>query len=133
MSTARSNLLPAFAASGMVAAIDIETGIVYTDAADKSNHVFSAHPDTGFVFKGFQVPRWEELKRIALKLAPIFPGIPLIGWDMVLSQDRGWQLMESNGRSGLAGVQVAAKIGCRKQLEDAFEWDKHHVKLKQKT
>lgn len=115
-------------AGGVLAAIDIEAGIVYTDGADESGHVFPAHPDTGFVFKGFQIPRWDELKKMVLEIAPVFPGVPLIGWDVALSQDRGWQLIEGNGNGQINIIQVATKTGCRRQMEAAFEWGKHRKK-----
>lgn len=120
-------------AGGVVAAIDIETGIVYTDAADEGSHVFPVHPDTGFVFKGFQIPRWEELKGMMLELAPAFPGTPLIGWDVALSKDRGWQVIEANSNGMINIIQIATKTGCRKQVEAAIEWDKHRVKLRRET
>ena len=64
---------------GMLAAVDVNTGVIFTDAADEVGNMFSAHPDTGFVFKGFQIPRWEELKKMVLEIAPIFPGVKMIG------------------------------------------------------
>lgn len=120
-------------ANNVVAAIDIETGVVYTDAADESNHVFPAHPDTGFVFKGFRMPRWEELKKMVLEIAPAFPGIPLIAWDVALSKDRGWQVIEANSCGAFNVIQIATKTGFRKRLNAAIEWDKHRVKLQQTT
>lgn len=118
---------------GVLAAADIGTGTVYTDAADESGHVFPAHPDTGFVFKGFQIPRWEELKKMVLELAPALPGVPLIGWDAALSKNKGWQLIEGNECGMINLIQVPTKKGDRKQLEAAFEWDKHCKKLRQTT
>lgn len=113
---------------GVMAAIDIETGIVYTDASDKNGHVFPAHPDTGFVFKGFQIPQWEDLKKMVLEIAPQFPGVPLISWDAALSKDRGWQLIESNSCGEINLIQLATKTGIRKQLEADIEWDKRRMK-----
>ena len=116
-------------AGGVLAAIDHKTGIVYTDAADEANHVYPTHPDTGFVFKGFQIPRWEELIRIVLELSSMFPGTPLVGWDVALSKDRGWQLIEGNHCGMISLIQVPTKKGFRKQIETAIEWDMHRRKL----
>lgn len=114
---------------GMLAAVDTETGLVYADAADERGHVFPVHPDTGFVFKGFQIPQWEELKKMVLEIAPTFPGVRLNGWDVALSKDKGWQVIEGNSRGALNALQISTKTGCRKQLEAVLEWDKHYKKL----
>lgn len=111
-------------AGGVVMAIDIETGIVYTDASDENGHVFPAHPDTGFVFKGFRIPRWEELKEMVSEIAPVFPGVPFIGWDVALSEDRGWQLIEGNSCGMVNTIQMATKTGFRREMEAAVEWGK---------
>lgn len=118
---------------GMLAAVDVDTGIIYTDAADEMGNVFSAHPDTGFVFKGFQIPRWEELKKMVLEIAPIFPGVRMIGWDVALSKDRGWQVIEGNVRGDYSVNQIVTKTGLRKQIEAAFEWDILRKKLDKTT
>ena len=118
---------------GMLAAVDVNTGVIFTDAADEVGNMFSAHPDTGFVFKGFQIPRWEELKKMVLEIAPIFPGVKMIGWDVALSKDRGWQIIEGNVRGDYSVNQIVTKTGLRKELEAAFEWDMLRQKPKKTT
>ena len=118
---------------GMLAAVDVNTGVIFTDAADEMGNVFSAHPDTGFVFKGFQIPRWEELKKIVLEIAPIFPGVRMVGWDVALSKDKGWQVIEGNARGEYSVYQIATKTGMRKELEAAIEWDIHRKNQKKTT
>lgn len=120
-------------AGGIIAAIDAGTGTVYTDAVDFWGRAFPSHPDTGFVFKGFQIPRWEELKKMMLEIATMFPGVPLIGWDVALSKDRGWQVIESNSTGAFTAIQKMTKIGCRREFEAAIEWDKRREKLRQTT
>lgn len=68
-----------------------------------------------------------------LELAPAFPGVPMIGWDVALTKDRGWQLIEGNSGGGINIIQIATKTGLHKQLEAAFEWDKHHGRLREAT
>lgn len=118
-------------AGGMVAAIDEKTGIVTTDAANENAQVFSVHPDTGFVFKGFQIPKWDELIDMAKEIALMLPDAHLVGWDCALSEDKGWQLIEGNKMGQIVVAQVATKRGMLKELTQKFEWDKHkkHIKI----
>ena len=121
-------------AGGMLAAIDDKTGVVYTDAADEAGNVYAAHPDTGFVFNGFQVPMWNELVSIVSQMAPKLPGVPMIGWDLALSEEKGWQVIEGNEMGQIFLIQIPARRGMRKELTERFEWDKHKKKaLKNKT
>ena len=112
-------------AGGILAAIDEKTGVITTDAADEHARVFPVHPDTGFVFKGFQIPQWDELLAMTKKMALMLPGVPLIGWDCALSEDKGWQLIEGNEMGQIVIIQVATKRGMLKELTQKFEWDKH--------
>ena len=117
---------------GMLAAIDVENGIICTDAVDELGNKFPTHPDTGFVLKDFHIPQWEELKKMMLEVAPKFPGVSLIGWDVALSKDRGWQIIEGNVRGDISVNQIAIKTGLRRQLETAIEWDIRRKKLAEK-
>lgn len=112
-------------AGGMLAAIDETTGIVTTDASDEMARTFETHPDTGFRFKGFQIPHWEELIDMLKKMAPLLPGVPMIGWDVALSAEKGWQVIEGNEMGQLNLIQIATKTGMRKLLTERFEWSKH--------
>ena len=112
-------------AGGMLAAIDEATGVVITDAADEAGGNYKTHPDTGFVFKGFQIPQWSEAIKIVKAMAPQLPGVPLIGWDLALSADKGWQVIEGNEGGQISLIQIPHKKGMLKELTERFEWEKH--------
>ena len=116
----------------MLAAVDHKTGRVYTDAADEMAHVYPTHPDTGFVFNGFQIPHWKELVKMVKTMAPKLPGVPMIGWDFALSEEKGWQVIEGNEMGQICLMQIPTKRGMRKELTQRFEWDKHKTNLVKK-
>lgn len=116
-------------AGGMLASVDIETGTVITDAADEMGYQYATHPDTGFVFKGFQIPQWEELIAMLKNMAPQWPEVPLVGWDIALSEEKGWQIIEGNQMGQLCLLQVPTKTGMRKEITERFEWEKHKEAL----
>ena len=45
---------------GMGVAIDIETGKLNSSGKDENGNVFDKHPDTGLIFKGYELPDWES-------------------------------------------------------------------------
>ena len=110
---------------GLLAAVDLETGIVTTDARDKYDHDYPCHPDTGFRFLGAQIPRWEEVVQMAKDMAAELPEVRLIGWDIALSAEKGWQLIEGNSHGMFNVLQVATRKGMREEFETAVEWKIH--------
>ena len=111
-------------AGGMLAAVDIDTGIVISDARDEDNRTYPVHPDTGAVFKGMQLEDWEEVTAMAKELAAIVPEVRLVGWDIALSRDHGWQLIEGNRLGMFNLLQVPTQKGMRKDFEKRIGWKK---------
>ncbi len=118
-----SSIVDNAGAGGILAAVDPNSGTVIADAADEAGNLYTLHPDTGFKFKGFQIPRWDELYSTVSECAKAFPNIRMIGWDMALSDSRGWQVIEGNCQSQLNVVQMSTREGMRGQLEHNIEWD----------
>lgn len=109
-------------AGGMIAAIDENTGIVVTGAADEMGGEFPVHPETGFVFEGFQIPYWDDALSLVKSAAPRLPGVPMIGWDLALSADKGWQIIEGNNRGQVNLIQIPYKKGMLDILTERFDW-----------
>lgn len=117
-------------AGGMLAAIDETTGIVITGAADEQGGVYPVHPETGFVFKGFQIPQWDEAINIVKTMASHLPGVAMIGWDLALSADKGWQVIEGNEGGQVNLIQIPHKKGMLNELTERFEWKKNRRHLR---
>ena len=113
---------------GVLAAIDHKTGTVISDARNQANETFETHPDSGFVFKGFEIPRWNEAVETAKQLALAFPDMGIIGWDLALSADKGWQAIEGNSQGLFSVWQVAARKGLRREFLQSIEWERHKDK-----
>lgn len=78
--------------------IDVDTGIVTTDLCSYSDEIFKAHPDTGFIAKGFKVPYWKEVLELTARAAAVVPQVGYIGWDVAISEN-GPVLIEGNSVS----------------------------------
>lgn len=97
---------------GTFASIDSSTGIIDSDGVDKWGRRFECHPDSHVVFKGWQVPRWEELCKLTLEIHQSLPAHhKYVGFDFALTP-QGWVLIEGNW--GQFFVQVATQKGIRR-------------------
>lgn len=81
---------------GVFAALDPATGTICSDGADEGGREYKCHPDSGIEYKGFEIPKWDELKALVLKLTAEFPEMPIIGWDFAFTSDEEWVVLEVN-------------------------------------
>lgn len=64
-----------------------------------------AHPDSGVVFQGLQMPQWDQILELSLRAARVSPNLRSVGWDVALTPD-GPVIIEGNPDWGLLLVQV---------------------------
>lgn len=100
---------------GIICGINVETGVVFA-AVDELGVRYPIHPDTGIALEGFQVPCWNEAKRLVCELAAILPDTRYTGWDLALTED-GWVLQEANDRGAFVGFQLTAGSGVRREMD----------------
>lgn len=89
-----------FHSGGMVAAVDVETGMIVTDGADMEGNVFVTHPTTGCRIKGFEIPFFKEAMEMVLEACESKSVEGYIGWDVAISET-GPTLIEVNVRPGV--------------------------------
>lgn len=105
------------AAGGIVVNVEPQTGIVSSDGIDESYNHFDKHPGSGLTFKGWQVPRWNELLKTVEELhRTVFNKHIYIAWDFALTDD-GWVVIEGNWGQ-LLGQQTASQIGVRREFHE---------------
>lgn len=117
-----------FGPGHMMADIDIDTGVINADAHDFDGNVHETHPDTGVKFRGFRIPMWAEMKTMLSEIAILFHGVRLQYWDLALSKDKGWMIIEGNTNGVTNLIQFTSQTGCRRELEKKLEWDLNHKK-----
>lgn len=100
---------------GVFAVFDPETGVIITDGVDEYGGTYELHPDSKLKFKGWQIPQYDELKKLAAELIHLMPwGQKYVGFDFALSQT-GWVLVEGNSLGQFVG-QIAEQKGVRKTV-----------------
>lgn len=106
-------------AGGVFAHVDIEKGILDSDAITTDGEVFQHHPDTGIVIKGFQIPNWNlisETCKEAHRLCDNF----IVGWDVTVNKNGEVDFIEGNHAPDMDLMQSPLKLGVRAEFERAL-------------
>lgn len=106
------------AAGNIVACIDPENGIVYTDAIsnDITKPTYSHHPITGVPINGFRVPYWTETIDMIRKAAKKYTDNKSVGWDVAIT-NKGPELLEANHDWCKLVFQLPARNGLKFLLD----------------
>ncbi|MDR1409447.1 MAG: hypothetical protein LBJ12_04105 [Oscillospiraceae bacterium] len=103
-----------FHSGGMTVAVDMEHGMLVGTAFNAAREHFTAHPTTGIVFEGFQIPYWQAALAMCREAALVNDNVNVIGWDVAFTPS-GPLLIEGNRGPGWDIVQVLSGRG-RKDL-----------------
>lgn len=93
------NIVDNYNNGGMVATIDIETGVIVTDAINAKGEIFKRHPNTNVKFEGFKIPHWKQIVDLTLESAMVVKEVRMVGWDVCLGKN-GPVLIEGNQYPG---------------------------------
>jgi len=107
--TERSAPVDNFDRTGISAEIDRETGELGTGiqlSAEGDVRKYDTHPSTGAQIAGQTVPGWERIFERVLDIAAAFSYVPYIGWDVVVTDDGEFVLLEANNCPGLKSLQA---------------------------
>jgi len=107
-------------AGGILVGIDKNSGVMNTNGFDELNIQYEKHPDSGIVFKGFQMPEWNKMLEICKEMSSQISDVRMIGWDMAYSNN-GWLVIEGNGMSQLIGPQIVWQHGVKQEFLSYLE------------
>lgn len=100
---------------GLMAVPDEKSGVLISDGYDVFTNVVKEHPNSHMVFKGWQVPEWDNLIATAKALhESLPPKHKYVGFDFALTSN-GWVVVEGNW--GNFPHQVCVGRGIRKEFE----------------
>lgn len=114
------NIVDNFNHGGMVAPINLETGIVDYPAIDKSGHVFDRHPLTKEPILWFKIPKWPRIKRYIEKVSYVIPEVKYVAWDVCVTAE-GPILIEGNEFPGHDLYQLPPHRSNNQGLMPVFE------------
>ena len=86
--------------SGGMYTVPSESGeIIYPFFCDKTALYYENHPQTGFSFRGFRIPYYEDCIALCRQAALVEPHIRYVGWDVAVTPT-GPVLVEGNNLPG---------------------------------
>lgn len=100
-------------AGGIMGLVNIEDGKICA-VCDKFGSTFKQHPDTNIDLIGFEIPRWEEVKRLVKNAAQVLPKVRYVGWDVAITKT-GCVLIEGNDKAQ-CGFQIPKQEGFRDEM-----------------
>lgn len=113
----KNNVVDNSSAGGVVASIDINTGVVTTLGVDKGGNQYEKHPDSGKTIKGFVIPNWGNIVRLCKELPELLPELVFAGWDIAVLPNGELELIEANVAPLVSGgLQSPMKVGLKPRL-----------------
>ena len=103
--------------------IDSYTGALRGFGLDSYSKRFWIHPKSNIKIDGFQIPFWNEVITEASKVCKSHKELPLIGLDIVITEN-GPVILEINGGFNTFGIQFKNQLGKHevfKKYLDGFE------------
>ena len=107
-------------AGGILVGADIRTGVTNTEGIDENGEIYIKHPDSGKIFKGFQLPDYNSAIALCKEMSAMTPEIRYIGWDLAYTDD-GWIVIEGNGMSQLIGPQATQGRGVKQEIYEIIK------------
>lgn len=106
-----------WAIGGLIVGLDVETGKLGEWAYYKPGYgeKTRVHPDTGVVFKDFEIPFFNETKEMIRKFHMQLKEVHSIGWDITITPD-GPCIIEGNDNWEISALQVT-NHGMREEYE----------------
>jgi hypothetical protein len=106
--TRKSAPVDNWAAGGLVAPIDMETGTLHAAASKPIGgrvSWFDVHPDTGAQIAGTRVPNWSKVVNSLLEVMEAYPKVSHCAWDVVV-REKGFSVLEGNNSPTLTMLQL---------------------------
>lgn len=116
------NVADNFHSGGVGAVVDIESGVIISEAIDMYHQRSPVHPDSGKAILGFQYPMWDEIKKAVLDCAKRMPETRHIGWDIAITKNHTIEYVEGNCLPGFDVMQSPDQVG-RKFMYEPYLFD----------
>ena len=105
---------------GILAAVDVQNGVICSDGLDEFGEKYTVHPDTHIAIKGYSLPAWEECLDLIKTCARKMKKVRIVGWDLAWTK-KGWVIVEGNAQGQFVGQQGTNAKGLRYELLDVLQ------------
>lgn len=90
--------------------------MIESEGIDINGNRYIEHPNSHKRIKGFQIPRWEDIKSICIEASKVIPENPITGWDVVINTKGNIEFIEGNHGPDFDVMQSPLKIGVKRKL-----------------
>lgn len=100
--TRRSGALDNFSQGGLSVGVDLDSGTLGPGVQylpPSLPEEFETHPDTDERIAGIEVPGWDRIREDLLEIANSLSYIPYIGWDLVVTDEGEFSIIEANNNT----------------------------------
>lgn len=102
-------------AGGIIIPYDPENGKLVKFGFDECGKSYIKHPDSKIKFEGFQIPDWENIVKLSVKLTEMLTEFVYVGWDIAIT-DKGLVIVEGNSRPMFVGLQGMHTTGFKTDI-----------------
>lgn len=106
--TRRSVPIDNWGSGGLAARVDLDTGTLrsaHRYPYDGEQEWFDRHPDTGTPIESTRIPGWTDILATVRDMARTLSHIPYLGWDIVVTDEGEFTIIEANNCPGVTVVQ----------------------------
>lgn len=96
---------------GIVALLDIATGLVVTTAVDVNSKRYVRHPFSDKAVVGFKAPFWNKILATATAAAKVVPSVRYVGWDVAVGAGGEIIIVEGNCAADADLTEMPDQIG----------------------
>lgn len=93
-------------AGGMLALVDLQSGITVTNGGDAEGNIYEIHPVSGATIKGVKLPFFEEAKKMVYEMCSMELVEGYLGWDIGITEN-GPVFIEVNATPGIDALSTA--------------------------
>lgn len=112
-----------FSSGGLVAQVDVDSGVIYSMGRDENGREYIFHPDSKRQIVGFHIPDWERYKDFARMLAEKYPAMRYVGWDIIQNKSGDFCVIEGNKNAGVGGLESGLLYGLKPYFDALLNGD----------
>ena len=107
------NAVDNFHGGGVGAIVDIDSGVLITNAINRVHEKTDVHPDSQKQVLGFKYPEWDKVKKAVTEAALMNPNARHVGWDVTVTNKGTVEFVEGNSRPNFDVLQSPDQLGRR--------------------
>lgn len=110
---------------GIFVHIDKDRGVFDSTGIDENGIRYICHPEQKYKFTGYKLPLWDNALKLAEEVSAKVDSTCYIGWDLTLTKDSKWIIVEGNSRTQFYGQQGTIDKGIKEELiKNVGSWKK---------